>query len=64
MSLVDHPPMSAAPREKRIAYARALLVAFWLDALVDRWRDEPGEVQVEAGAQILPTDGARHGRLL
>lgn len=31
----DHPPISAAPRKLRIAFARALLVSFWLDRLAD-----------------------------
>ena len=55
--LMDHPRLADAPKERRIAYARALLVAFWIDAVADRWREEsaeggqaPGEVGRGLGA--------------
>lgn len=50
MVVVDHPRLADAPRKQRIRYARALLVAFCEDALVERWEKESGGQGVELPA--------------
>ena len=54
MDLMDHPRIADAPREQRIRYARALLVAFCEDALVERWEKESGGQGVELPAAEVP----------
>jgi len=54
MVVVDHPRIADAPREQRIRYARALLVAFCEDALVERWEKESGGQGVELPAAEVP----------
>lgn len=57
MVVVDHPRIADAPREQRIRYARALLVAFCEDALVERWEKESGGQGVGLPAAEVPAVG-------
>lgn len=54
---MDHPRLADAPREQRIRYARALLVAFWTDTLVEHWEKESGGQGVELPAAEVPAVG-------
>lgn len=65
MVLMDHPRLADAPREQRIRYARALLVAFFEDALVERWEKESGGQGVELpAAQEAAVLGGGHRETL
>jgi len=65
MVVIDHPRIADAPREQRIRYARALLVAFCEDALVERWEKESGGQGVELpAAQEAAVLGGGHRETL